>query len=57
MGDRVLLQLRSDGSSGSVALSRIVPSSMRFAQTLPDGRNVFLARVHIPRSVSLRCAC
>ena len=49
MGDRVLLQLRSDGSSGSVALSRIVPSSMRFAQTLPDGRDVFLARVHIPK--------
>ena len=29
------------------ALSGIVPSSMRYAQTLPDGREVFLARVHI----------
>lgn len=31
------------------ALSGIVPSSMRYAQTLPDGREVFLARVHIPK--------
>ena len=31
------------------ALSGIVPSSMRYAQTLPDGRDVFLARVHIPK--------
>ena len=31
------------------ALSYIVPSSMRYAQTLPDGRDVFLARVHIPK--------
>jgi hypothetical protein len=31
------------------ALSGIVPSSMRYTQTLPDGREVFLARVHIPK--------
>lgn len=31
------------------ALSGIVPSSMRYAQTLPDGREVFLARVDIPK--------
>lgn len=31
------------------ALSGIVQSSMRYAQTLPDGREVFLARIHIPK--------
>jgi hypothetical protein len=31
------------------ALSGIVPSSMRYAQTLPDGQEVFLARVDIPK--------
>lgn len=31
------------------ALTGIVRSSMRYAQTLPDGREVFLARVRIPK--------
>ena len=38
-------------------LSGIIPSSMRYSQTLPDGREVFLALAHGSNSVSRCCGC